>query len=81
MKITDLVYWQSSAILADEQSMVASGIMNFGGSLTGIVAITVLAFLLEYHGQFAALASCSVAALLASVFWIFIDLKKQIGPN
>ena len=67
--------------IAGDQTTIAGGIMNTGSNIMGFLAIPILAYFLDNHDQLITLGSCSLFAILAAVFWVFVDANKQIGST
>lgn len=53
--------------------MAATGVMNTGGSLGGVIGIPIVAYLSGHHAWDAAFATGLGFALIAAGLWFFID--------
>jgi ACS family glucarate transporter-like MFS transporter len=79
VQVSEIGYWQATALMGGDQTTVACSVLNTGSNLMGVLAIPLLAYLLETQSSLMALGSCSFFAILAAFFWIFVDAGKQIG--
>ncbi len=78
VQLSEIVYWQSNALIAAEQTTIAGSVMNTGSNIMGFVAVMILGFFMDSYPNMVVL-SCSLFAVLAAFFWFFVDANKQIG--
>ena len=56
----------------------ATGILNTGGNLAGVIATPVTAVLFERFGWLVALSAGSVTALLAAGLWLLVRADRTV---
>lgn len=77
IEITEGPYWAAAMRIASADSMVATGLLNTGGNLGGIIATPVIAALSAEHGWSAAFLTGSGCALAAALLWLRVDPTRQ----
>ena len=76
----DTCYWAAATYASGEHTASASGLMNFGGNIPGLLA-PVFGFAIDHFGWVPTLASGSVFALLGAALWFFVQLKDAPGAS
>lgn len=71
-QFTEGAYWSATMFVAGRHTGAATGILNTGGNLGGVLSTPLAPLLAERFGWLAALASGSVFALLGAFLWLFI---------
>lgn len=72
-EVTEGPYWAAAMRSARADTMAATGVMNTGGNLGGVIGIPIVAYLSGHQAWSAAFAIGLVFALLAAGLWIFVD--------
>lgn len=67
---TDVTYWQGMTYVAGRYTAAATGILNTGGNVAGIIATPLTAILFEQFGWIVALATGSGFAMAAALLWL-----------
>jgi MFS family permease len=58
--------------------MAATGVLNTGGNLGGLISIPVVAYMSGHHEWTATFVLASAFALLSGLIWLGIDATRQI---
>ena len=74
-------FWSAQIHLAGPYSAPACGLMNTGGSISGILVGPLMPFLALKVGWIAALSTGSIVALIGAVLWLFIRVDKPFQPR
>ena len=64
--------------IAGEHTASATGVMNFGGNVPGLLA-PVFGFAVDHAGWVPTIASGSVFALIGAALWLFVRLQGAPG--
>jgi ACS family glucarate transporter-like MFS transporter len=70
--------WAAMMYVARADTMSATGILNTGGSLGGVIGIPIVAYLSGEHLWTAAILIGSGAALVSGLLWIWIDASRRV---
>jgi ACS family glucarate transporter-like MFS transporter len=71
-QFTEGAYWQASIFVGGNYTAAATGILNTGGNLAGVVATPMTAVLFEHFGWPVALATGSLFALMGAGLWLLV---------
>ena len=74
-------FWSAQIHLAGPYSAPACGLMNTGGSISGILVGPLMPFLALKVGWIAALSTGSIVALIGAFLWLFIRVDKPFQPR
>ena len=74
-------FWSAQIHLAGPYSAPACGLMNTGGSVSGIIVGPLMPFLALKIGWVAALSTGTLMAFLGAVLWLFIRIDKPFQPR
>jgi ACS family glucarate transporter-like MFS transporter len=77
IELTEGPYWAATMRVAGTDSMVATGLLNTGGNLGGIVGTPIVAALSARHGWTAAFLTGSACSLLSAALWLWIDPSRH----
>lgn len=77
-QFTEGAYWQASIFVGGRYTAAATGILNTGGNLAGVIATPVTAVLFERFGWLVALSAGSVTALLAAGLWLLVRADRTV---
>ncbi len=77
VELTEGPYWAATMHVAGTDSMVATGLLNTGGNLGGILGTPIVAALSARHGWTAALLTGSACSILSAALWLWIDPSRH----
>jgi ACS family glucarate transporter-like MFS transporter len=78
VELTEAAYWGGVMVVARSDCMSASGVLNTGGNLGGIIGIPIVAHLSGGGHWSAAFAFGTLFALVGALLWFGIDAGKPI---
>jgi ACS family glucarate transporter-like MFS transporter len=70
--------WAAMMYIARADTMVATGVLNTGGNLGGLISIPVVAYMSGRHEWTATFILASAFAVLSGLIWLSIDATRQI---
>ena len=74
-------FWSAQIHLAGPYSAPACGLMNTGGSVSGIIVGPLMPFLALKIGWVAALSTGTLVAFLGAVLWLFVRVDRPFQPR
>ncbi len=77
-QFTEGAFWQGTSYVGRGYTAAATGMLNTGGNLAGIVATTLTAVLFQNFGWLVAFGTGSVLALIGAVLWLWIRVDEPI---
>ena len=77
---TDTCYWAAATYASGDHTASASGLVNFGGNVPGLLA-PLFGFAVDHFGWLPTIASGSVFALIGAVLWLFVRLEGAPGAT
>ena len=75
---TEGAYWAGATFVAGRHTPAATGIMNTGGNLGGVISTPLIPILAAWVGWVPALASGSIFALISAVLWLWIRVDRPL---
>jgi sugar phosphate permease len=81
IEVTEGSYWGGTTHVAQADTMAATGVMNTGGNLGGIIGVPIVAYLSGHHAWNAAFIIGFIMALLAAAAWFAVDLSKPVANS
>jgi ACS family glucarate transporter-like MFS transporter len=72
-EITEGPYWAATMSAARADTMAASGVLNTGGNIGGVIGIPIVAYLSGHQDWNAAFATGTVFSLVAAGTWLLIN--------
>jgi sugar phosphate permease len=78
VELTEAAYWGGVMVVARSDCMSASGVLNTGGNLGGIIGIPIVAHLSGSGHWSAAFALGAVFALVSMLLWLGIDAARPL---
>lgn len=73
-------YWAGTMFVARADTMSATGVLNTGGNLGGLIGIPIVAYL-SGHGQWTvAFVIGAIFSVLGAVAWLGIDADERFEP-
>jgi ACS family glucarate transporter-like MFS transporter len=79
-EMTEGPYWAATMRLARADTMAATGVLNTGGNLGGVIGIPIVAYLSGHHAWQPAFATGTVLAITAAGLWLLID-RGRLGDR
>jgi ACS family glucarate transporter-like MFS transporter len=70
-------YWAAIMHVARTDSMAASGILNTGGNVGGLIGIPIVGYLAQHHAWTSAFLLGTALALLSAAAWLFVDPQRS----
>jgi ACS family glucarate transporter-like MFS transporter len=80
-QLTEAPYWVGAMNVAGRHAQSATGVMNTGGNLPGVVGGMMVPLTAELLGWPAAIVTGSVFAIIAAVLWMFIRADESMGAG
>jgi ACS family glucarate transporter-like MFS transporter len=82
-ELTEGPYWAATMRMAPTEVMAATGILNTGGNLGGVIATPTIAALSSGRHWMAVFSLGAVLMIAAAILWAFIDAKemRRISPT
>jgi ACS family glucarate transporter-like MFS transporter len=78
-QLTEAPFWVATMAVSGKHAPVATGILNTGGNLPGIIGGMLVPVIANLLGWEAAIMTGSVFAIIGAVLWIFIRADKPMG--
>ena len=78
-QLSEAPFWVATMAVSGRHAPVATGILNTGGNLPGIVGGMLVPVIANLLGWEAAIMTGSVFAIIGAVLWIFIRADKPMG--
>ena len=76
-QMTEAPFWAAAFWIARERASAATGLLNTGGNLGGIIGTPIVAYLTQAHHWSAAFAIGVSFAHASAVLWLFIDAERR----
>jgi len=77
VEITEAAYWAASMRIGQSESMVATGILNTGGNIGGVIGTPIVAALSAQGGWHAAFLTGSACSVAAAILWLIADPARR----
>jgi ACS family glucarate transporter-like MFS transporter len=81
IEVTEGPFWAAQTYVAREHTPAATGVLNTGGNLGGVICSPVIPILVHEFGWIPALASGSLVALFAAALWLFIRVDRPFEAD
>jgi predicted MFS family arabinose efflux permease len=78
VELTEGPYWAATMYVARRDSMSATGILNTGGNLGGLIGIPIVAYLSGRGSWTAAFVTGTAFAVVSAVAWLGVDTRRRI---
>jgi ACS family glucarate transporter-like MFS transporter len=78
VEMNEAAYWAGTMRIARADTMAATGVLNTGGNVGGLIGIPIVAYLSghgHWHTTFLIGFACAIAAALA---WLWVDASKPL---
>jgi ACS family glucarate transporter-like MFS transporter len=76
-QMTEAPFWAATFWVARERAPAATGILNTGGNIGGIISTPIVAYLTQGHDWPAAFATGVGFALASAALWLVIDVERR----
>jgi ACS family glucarate transporter-like MFS transporter len=70
-------YWAAIMHVARTDTMAASGVLNTGGNIGGLIGIPIIGYLAQHHAWTSAFLLGTVLAVVSAVAWLFVDPTRR----
>ncbi|HVS16689.1 MAG TPA: MFS transporter [Thermoanaerobaculia bacterium] len=80
-QLTDPIYWAGATFVGGTETAAATGVLNTGGNLPGILTGIAVPVLIARFGWNAAFASGAIFALVAGLLWLAIDVERPLATK
>jgi MFS transporter, ACS family, glucarate transporter len=77
VEVTEGPYWAATMRVARADTMAATGVLNTGGNLGGVVGIPIVTYFWGHGAWTAAFATGTVFALVAAGLWLLVDPDRH----
>jgi MFS transporter, ACS family, glucarate transporter len=77
VQMTEAPFWAATFWVAREQASAATGLLNTGGNLGGIIGTFLVGYLASRYGWGAAFATGIGFALASAALWLLIDVERR----
>jgi ACS family glucarate transporter-like MFS transporter len=78
VELTEAAYWGGTMVVARADCMSASGVLNTGGNIGGLIGIPIVAYLSGGGHWSAAFTLGALFALIGAMLWFGIDADRPI---
>jgi len=80
-QLTEAPFWVATMAVSGKHAAVATGVLNTGGNLPGIVGGMLVPVTANLFGWSAAIVTGSVFAIIGALLWIFIRADEPMGTG
>jgi ACS family glucarate transporter-like MFS transporter len=80
IEMTEGPFWAAVMEVARADTMAATGVLNTGGNIGGIIATPIIAYLSAHHMWTAAFLIGSGFALAGGATWLLVDPTRRLVP-
>ncbi len=80
-QLTEAPFWVATMAVSGKHAPVATGVMNTGGNLPGIIGGMLVPVTANLLGWEAAIMTGSVFAFIGAILWIFIRADEPMGDG
>ena len=81
IELTEGSYWAATMFVARADTMTASGILNTGGNIGGLIGIPIVAYLSGHGAWTAAFLIGTLFALLGAACWFGVDATRPFAAG
>jgi ACS family glucarate transporter-like MFS transporter len=81
VEVNEGCYWAAGMHLGRADTMTATGILNTGGNVGGLIATPIVAYLSEHHAWMSAFAIGTGFALASAALWLLVDPMRRLGHD
>jgi len=80
IELTEGPFLAAATAIAREHTTAATGVVNTGGNIGGIIATPIVAALSTHAGWTAAFVTGAAFALVSAALWLFVDASRTLAP-
>jgi ACS family glucarate transporter-like MFS transporter len=80
-QLTEAPMWVATMGVAGRHSQVATGVLNTGGNIPGVIGGVMVPFIAAWLGWSAAIISGSLFALIGALLWLFIRADEPMAEE
>ena len=77
VELNEAPYWAATMYVARGDTMSATGVLNTGGNLGGVIGIPIIAYLSGHGHWTAAFVLGTVVAVIAALAWLGVDATRS----
>ncbi len=81
VEVNEGPYWAAIMHIGRGDAMAASGVLNTGGNLGGVIATPIVAYLSGQHAWTAAFLIGAVLAVASAAAWLLVDPTRTVAPE
>jgi MFS transporter, ACS family, glucarate transporter len=81
LQMTEGSYWSATMRVGKERTMAATGVLNTGGNLGGVVITPVVGYLTAMHSWTPCFLIAAACAIVSAGLWLFIDPTRNQQPE
>jgi predicted MFS family arabinose efflux permease len=78
LELNEAAYWSATMFVARSDTMAATGILNTGGNIGGLIGIPIVAYLSGAGHWTAAFVIGTGFAVLGALMWLGVDTDRGI---
>jgi ACS family glucarate transporter-like MFS transporter len=79
IEVTEASFWAATMRVMPSDSMAATGVLNTGGNLGGVIATPIVALLSAEHHWATAFVTGTGFALASAALWLSVDVLRGVG--
>ena len=80
-QMTEAPFWAAAFFIARDQASAATGILNAGGNVGGIIGTFLVGYLVTHFGWPAALTTGIGFALASAAVWLLVDTSRRVDAT
>jgi ACS family glucarate transporter-like MFS transporter len=77
-QFTEGAYWAGATYIGGRHTSAATGVLNTGGNLGGVISAPLIPILVDHFDWLIALSSGSVFALLSALLWLWVRSDEPL---
>jgi MFS transporter, ACS family, glucarate transporter len=81
VEMNEAPYWAAIMHVAQADTMAASGILNTGGNLGGLIGIPIIGYLAQHHAWTTAFLLGTALAVASGAAWLLVDPTRHLGAD
>ncbi|HXH28103.1 MAG TPA: hypothetical protein VNL37_03595, partial [Candidatus Polarisedimenticolia bacterium] len=80
-QLTEGSYWAGMSLVAGRHTSPATGILNTGGNLGGVISTPIIPVLVERIGWGPSLATGTLFALAGAALWLLVEVDRPLAAE
>lgn len=77
VELNEAPYWAAAMHVGRADTMAATGVLNTGGNLGGVIATPIIAYLSAHQGWGSAFALGAVSTVVGAGLWLLVDPERK----